>query len=69
MIITGSDNYKAYINDAIIFSEKWDQQLKTIRDFFERLSKDKLINLAKSEFCHTSLIFLDHIVGQGQVKL
>ena len=26
------------------------------------------INLAKSEFCHATLTFLGHVVGQGQVK-
>ena len=69
MIITGLDNCKAYIDDAIIYSEEWDQQIKTIREFFERLTKAKLtINLAKSEFCHATLTFLGHVVGQGQVK-
>ena len=58
MKITGFDNCKAYIDDAIIYSEEWDQQMKPIREFFERLSKAKLtINLAKSEFCHATLIF------------
>ena len=33
MIITGLDNFKAYIDDAIIYSEEWDQQIKTIREF------------------------------------
>ena len=57
-IITGLDNCKAYIDDAIIYSEEWDQQIKTIREFFEGLSKAKLtINLAKSEFCHATLTF------------
>ena len=43
--------------------------MKTIREFFERLSKAKLtINLAKSELCHATLTFLGHVVGQGQVK-
>ena len=69
MIITGLDNCKAYIDAAIIYSEEWDQQLKTIREFFERLSKAKLtIDLAKSDFCHATLTFLGHVVGQGQVK-
>ena len=69
MIITGLDNCKAYIDDAIIYSEEWDQQIKTIREFFERLSKAKLtINLVKSEFCHATLTFLGHVAGQGQVK-
>ena len=69
MIITGLDNCKAYVDDAIIYSEEWDQQIKTIGEFFEILNKAKLtINLAKSEFCHATLIFLGHVVGQGQVK-
>ena len=69
MIITGLDNCKAYIDDAFIYSEEWDQQIKTIREFFERLSKAKLtINLTKSEFCHVTLTFLGHTIGQGQVK-
>ena len=58
MIITELDNCKAYIDDAIIYSEEWDQQIKTTREFFERLSKAKLtINLANSEFCHATLTF------------
>ena len=55
MIITGLGNCKAYMDHAIIYSEEWDQQIKTIREFFERLSKAKLtINIAKSEFCHAN---------------
>ena len=60
---------KAYIDDAIIFSEEWERHLQTIRNFFDRLSEATLtINLAKSEFCHANLTFLGHTVGQGQVK-
>ena len=69
MIITGLDNCKAYIDDAIVYSEEWDQQINTIREFFEILSKAKLTNnQAKSEFCHSTLTFLGHVVGQIQVK-
>ena len=58
MIIIGLDNCKAYIADDIIYSEEWFQQIKTIREIFERLSKAKLtINLAKSEICHATLTF------------
>ena len=68
MILTGLDNSKAYIDDAISYSEEWDQQIKAIREFFERLSKAKLtINVAKSEFCHATLTYLRHVAGQGQV--
>ena len=68
-LIFGLDGYKAYIDDASIFNEEWEQHLKTIRDFFQRLSDAKLtIKLAKSEFCHANLTFLRHIIGQGQVR-
>ena len=41
----------------------------TIKAFFDKLSEAQLtINLAKSEFCHATLTFLGHVVGQGQVK-
>ena len=68
-LISNLNGCKAYIDDAIIFSEEWEQHLQNIRTFFDRLSEAKLtINLAKSEFCHANLTFLGHIVGQGQVK-
>ena len=68
-LISNLDGCKAYIDDAIIFSEEWQQHLQTIRTFFDRLSDAKLtVNLANSEFCHANLTFLGHIVGQGQVK-
>ena len=63
-LISNLDGCKAYIDDAIIFSEEWEQHLQTIRTFFDRLSEAKLtVNLAKSEFCPANLTFLGHIVG------
>ena len=60
---------KAYIDDAIIFSEECERHLQTIRNLFDRLSEAKLtINLTKGEFCHAHLTLLGHLVGQGQVK-
>ena len=57
---------KAYIDDAIIFSEEREQHLQTIKNFIDRISEAKLtINLTESEFCNASLTFL---VGQGQIK-
>ena len=47
-LISDLDGCKAYIDDAIIFSDEWKQHLETIRAFFDRLSEAKLtINLAK----------------------
>ena len=68
-LISNLAGCKAYVDDAIIFREEWEQLLQTIRNFFDRLSEATLtVNLTKSEFCHANLTFLGHMVGQGQVK-
>ena len=60
---------KAYIDDAIIFSEEWEQHLQTIRNIFARLIEASLkVNFTNSEFCHANLTFLGHIVVHCQVK-
>ena len=47
------DDFFFYL--LLFYSEEWDQQLKTIREVFERLSKAKLtINLAKYKFTDRS---------------
>ena len=68
-VISGLENCEAYIDDVIIYSDTFEDHLQRIRAFFNRLSDAKLtVNLAKSEFCHATLTFLGHVVGQGQVK-
>ena len=68
-IICGLDGCDAYIDDVIIYSDSWSDHLQRIMKFFDRLSKAKLtVNLAKTEFCHATVTFLGHLVGQGQVK-
>ena len=68
-VLAGLDNCDAYIDDAIIPSDDFDEHLRAIRAFFDRLTEAKLtINLEKSEFCHAVLTFLGHVVGQGLVK-
>ena len=68
-VICGLDGCDAYIDDVIIYSDSWSDHLQRIRKFFDRLSKAKLtVNLGKTEFCHATVTFLGHLVGQGQVK-
>ena len=68
-VICGLDGCDAYIDDVIIYSDSWSDHLQRIRKFFDQLSKAKLtVNLAKTEFCHATVTFLRHFVGQGQVK-
>ena len=73
-IIDGNEHCEPYIDDAIIYNDEWNHHLGTIKAFFDKLSEaNKLgeaklaINLAKCEFCHATLTFLGHVVGQGQV--
>ena len=67
--ICGLDGLDAFIDDIIIYSDSWSDYLQRIRKIFDRLSKAKLaVNLAKTEFCHATVTFLGHLVGQGQVK-
>ena len=68
-VICGLDGCDVYIDDVIIYSDSWSDHLQRIRKFFDQLSKVKLtVNLAKTEFCHATVTFLGHLVGQGQVK-
>ena len=68
-VICGLDCCDAYIDDVIIYSDSWSDHLQRIRKFFDRLSEAKLtVYLAKTEFYHTNVTFLGHLVGQGQVK-
>ena len=69
IVISGLVGCDAYIDDAIIHSDTFEEHLQNIRAFFDRLTDAKLtVNLAKSEFCHATVTFLGHVVGQGQVK-
>ena len=68
-LIAGMDGIGAYIDDVIIYSDFWENHIGTIKEFFDRLTEYRLtVNLVKSEFCHGTLTFLGHVVGQGQVK-
>ena len=67
-VTSGIDGCDAYIDDAIIYSDTWEEHLSTIRQFYDRLSDAKLtINLSKSEFACATVTFLGHVVGQGQI--
>ena len=68
-VTSGIDGCDAYIDNAIIYSDTWEEHLSTIRQFYNRLSEAKLtINLSKSEFACATVTFLGHVVFQGQIK-
>ena len=62
-------NCEVYIDDAVIFTNSWEEHLEIMETFFRRLSNANLtINLAKSEFCCATVVYLGHVIGQGQVR-
>ena len=60
---------QAYVDDVIIVSESWDQHVKHVNLFFDKMLDANLtINLAKSEFGKATVEYSGHIVGNGQVR-
>ncbi|KAL5020764.1 hypothetical protein ScPMuIL_002155, partial [Solemya velum] len=54
-----------YIDDVINYHDTWEDHLRGIREFFERLTTMKLtVNLLKCEFCHATVEFLGHVVRE-----
>ena len=69
MLIYDIDNCDIYIDDAVIYTNTWEDHLTTIKKLFKKLKEANLtINLKKSEFCHGTITYLGHVVGRGQVK-
>ena len=68
-IVRGIEGYKAYIDDVIIHSDSWQGHISQLRALLSRFPEAHLtINLSKSEFGHAEVKFLEHTVGNGQVK-
>ena len=68
-ITANFEGCEAYTDDVIVFGNTWEQHLERVRELFRRLRTAKLtVNLIKSDFGHAHVIYLGHVVGQGQVK-
>ena len=67
-IICGLKGCDAYIDDIVLYSATWEDHIQLLRNFFVRLRDAQLIiNLPKGEFCQAFVVFLGHVVGQGEV--
>jgi hypothetical protein len=67
-LLHGLQGCEAYIDDAIIYSDTWEEHFQIMRKFFDTPAKANLtVNLAKSDFCHATVEYLGHKVGQGYV--
>ena len=68
-IVHGLQGGMIDIDDAVIYSDTWEKHLVNICTFLERLPAAIMtVNLTKSDFAHAYVIYLGHIVGQGQVR-
>ena len=68
-IVSGIDGCEAYVDDLIVYSQTWEQHMEQLQQLFKKLSEAQLtVNLLKSEFCHATVTYLGHVVGQGKVK-
>eukprot|EP00253_Pinus_taeda_P025542 PITA_25542 len=59
-----------YLDDILVFSKSWSEHVCHVKKVLDVLKKEKLfVKLSKCEFAKTSLGYLGHIVGHGQLKI
>ena len=59
-----------YLDDILIFSKSWNEHICHVKKVLDVLKNEKLyVKLSKCEFGKTSLVYLGHIVGHGQLKI
>ncbi|XP_069176776.1 uncharacterized protein [Procambarus clarkii] len=67
-VLRDVENTLVYIDDVLIYDVDWQDHLCHIEDFFKAMLQSGLVvNLHKSEFARTSVIFLGHKVGGGWI--
>lgn len=68
-VVSGLEGYDAYTDNVIAYSDMWEQHVKQLKAFLCRLwNAHMTINLVKSKFCQARVVFLGHVVGQGELK-
>jgi len=59
-----------YLDDILIFSKTCEEHVKHVRQVLDCLKKEKLfLKMSKCEFGKTSLVYLGHIVGGGELDI
>jgi hypothetical protein len=59
-----------YLDDILVFSRTWNEHVTHVKRVLDVLKKEKLyVKLSKCDFGKTSLVYLGHIVGGGQLKI
>jgi hypothetical protein len=59
-----------YLDGIIIFRGTWDGHVRHVKKVFHTFQRENLyVKLSKCEFGKTTLMYLGHIVGGGQLKI
>ena len=59
-----------YLDDILVFSRNWNEHVCHVKKVLYVSKKEKLyVKLSKCDFGKTSLVYLGHIVGHGQLKI
>ena len=59
-----------YLDDILIFRGTWDEHVRHVNQVLDTLQREKLyVKLSKCEFGKTALVYLGHIVREGQLKI
>jgi len=59
-----------YLDDILIFKKYRDEHVMHVNKILDVLRKEQLfLNMSKCEFGKTSLVYLGHIVGGGELKI
>jgi len=59
-----------YLDDILIFSKRWEEHLKHVKQTLDVLKRENLyVKLSKCEFRKISLNYLGHIVRGGELKI
>ncbi|KAK4317102.1 hypothetical protein Pmani_011784 [Petrolisthes manimaculis] len=67
-VTEGLIGVQSYLDDLIVYSQTWEDHQLQLRALLYNLAEAQLtVNLTKSEFSHAKVVFLGHVVGQGDV--
>ena len=69
MVVGDLDSCAVYLDNEVGCSDSWNSHVLHTRQLFERLAAACLtVNRAKCHFAHATVTYLEHAVGQGQVR-
>lgn len=67
--LSSREGCAVYLDDVVIFSNRWDTHVQRVRALFSRLAEARLtVNLAKCEFARATVTYLGRVVGQGHMR-